>query len=90
MRLIDADKLQAKHFLQRSEYPKGYEGTQPIYKYTDVLAYDIESAETVETIPIERIKDWIKTEPLGMESLISPEHTIEVLLYWWEKENENI
>lgn len=63
MRLINADKLQVKHYLQRSEHPIGYEGTQAIYDYTDVLAYDIESAETVEAVEVVRCKDckWWKT-----------------------------
>lgn len=59
MRLFDADKLQVKHYLQRSEHPIGYEGTQAVYNYTDVLAYDIESAETVEAEPV-RHGHWEK------------------------------
>lgn len=39
-------------------------------------------------IPVEWIKEWIKTEPLGIESLIDPEYTIKAMLYWWEKEND--
>ena len=70
MRLIDADKLQAKHYLQRSEHPIGYEGTQAVYDYKDVLAYDIESAETVEAIPIECIKKWLKGHVIVYGSLI--------------------
>lgn len=63
MRLFDADKLQVKHYLQRSEHPIGYEGTQAVYDYKDVLAYDIESAETVEAVEVVRCKDckWWKT-----------------------------
>ena len=41
-----------------------------------------------KAIPIEWIEKWIKTEPLGVDSLIAPEYTIAAMLYWWEKEND--
>lgn len=84
MRLMNADKLETKHFLQRSEYPIGYEGTQPIYKYTDILAYDIESAETVEAIPIEFIEKWLRRKK---QRWVDTDAFID-LINDWEKENE--
>ena len=83
MRLIDADKLQVKHYLQRSEHPIGYEGTQAVYDYKDVLAYDIESAETVEAIPI----DWLLNKLLEYD-LLETHHTICCLWERWKEENE--
>lgn len=54
MRLIDADKLELKHFVQRvTEQPISYEGTQPIYANYDIIAYDVDNAPTVKAIPIE-------------------------------------
>lgn len=87
MRLFDADKLQVKHYLQRSEHPIGYEGTQAVYDYKDVLAYDIESAETVEAIPIEWIKKWI-SERNDFPTMPYNQH-IWGMLDDWEKENEH-
>lgn len=60
-KLIDADKLVPKHFLQRTDKIIGYGGTQPIYEYVDVIAYDVDGAPTVEAIPISFIKDCIIT-----------------------------
>lgn len=54
MRLIDADKLQIKHFVQRGDQPIGYEGTQPLYDYTDLIAYDVDNAPTVKAIPLDK------------------------------------
>lgn len=88
MRLINADKLQAKHYLQRSEHPTGYEGTQAVYDYKDVLAYDIESAETVEAIPIEWLqKKLIEYIYMGKYSSdMTP--IVYALVADWRKENE--
>lgn len=73
MRLIDADKLKIKHFVQRGDQPIGYEGTQPVYDYTDLIAYDVDNAPTVEAIPIE----WLYKH-----------HWHGVIDEWiWEKEN---
>lgn len=47
----------------------------------------VENAPEVNAIPVEWIKNWISLEPLGTNSLIAPEYTIEAMLYWWEKEN---
>ena len=55
MRLIDADKLKYAHFVQRGDQPIGYEGTQPVYDYTELIAYDIGNAPTVKAIPIEQL-----------------------------------
>lgn len=41
----------------------------------------------VEAIPIEWIEKWVKTEPLGVDSLIEPEYTIKAMLNEWGKEN---
>ena len=54
MRLIDADKLKIKHFVQRGDQPIGYEGTQPVYEYTDLIAYDVDNAPTVKAIPLDK------------------------------------
>lgn len=85
MRLIDADKLELKHFVQRvTEQPISYEGTQPIYANYDIIAYDVDNAPTVKAIPIEFIEkiigqynDWNE----DIEPLIE-------LIKKWEKENE--
>lgn len=55
MRLIDADKLELKHFVQRvTEQPISYEGTQPIYANYDIIDYDVDNAPTVNAIPIDK------------------------------------
>lgn len=88
MRLIDADKLQIKHFVQRGDQPIGYEGTQPLYGYTDLIAYDVDKAPTVKAIPVERLKSKIDVIldkcPNGNEET----EILCKLLYEWEKENE--
>lgn len=86
MRLFDADKLQVKHYLQRSEHPIGYEGTQAVYDYKDVLAYDIESAETVEAIPIEWIVKYMAS--IESETKYAEQRIIQYMLEEWEKEND--
>ena len=53
-RLIDADKLEVKHFVQRTEKIIGYDGTQPRYELKDVLAYAIDDAPTVKAIPLDK------------------------------------
>ena len=93
MKLIDADKLQAKHYLQRTEHPIGYEGTQAVYDYTDVLAYDIESAEIVEAIPIEWLENFMNKLPRdnstdGMSWTSLERWGIKMAISEWEKENE--
>lgn len=88
MRLIDADKLQVKHYLQRSEHPIGYEGTQAVYDYKDVLAYDIESAETVQAIPIEWFEWLLDTMGDGMYNLRAVIKDWERYKEDWGKENE--
>lgn len=97
MRLIDADKLQAKHYLQRTEHPIGYEGTQAVYDYTDVLAYDIESAEIVEAIPIEWLKNkskdladayWNNVRNKLVLDMKDLPLVIDEIVRMWEKENE--
>ena len=91
MRLIDADKLQAKHYLQRSEHPIGYEGTQAVYDYKDVLAYDIESAETVEAIPIEWLKEFAKQFEERAPKMSKPIWmVIEDVIDFWEFQNDDI
>lgn len=86
MRLFDVDKLQVKHYLQRTEHPIGYEGTQAIYDYTDVLAYDIESAETVEAIPVEWIAKYMAS--IESETKYAEQRIIQYMLDEWKKENE--
>lgn len=79
MRLIDADKLELKHFVQRvTEQPISYEGTQPIYANYDIIAYDVDNAPTVKAIPIE----WIKKH-YGWLTMASE------MIEDWEKENEH-
>lgn len=60
MRLIDADELRYHFYVQRTEEIIEYAGTQPVYKYTDVLAYDIDKAPTVKAIPIEWILNYVE------------------------------
>lgn len=86
MRLFDADKLQVKHYLQRSEHPIGYEGTQAVYDYKDVLAYDIESAETVEAVTIEWIAKYMAS--IDSETKYAEQRIIQYMLEKWKKENE--
>ena len=88
MRLIDADKLELKHFVQRvTEQPISYEGTQPIYANYDIIAYDVDNAPTVNAILIEWIKSKIDTI---LDSYPNGNEETEILcklLYDWEKEN---
>ena len=83
MRLIDADKLKIKHFVQRGDQPIGYEGTQPVYEYTDLIAYDVDNAPTVQAIPIEWIEEW------GWKNGMSESMSLRVMIEDWEKENDN-
>lgn len=98
MRLIDADKLELKHFVQRvTEQPISYEGTQPIYANYDIISYDVDNAPTVKAIPIEwlnkRVEEivfayWTNarnkmTLPLNELPLL-----IDQIIGEWEKENE--
>lgn len=64
-RLIDADKLVPKHFVQRTDKIIGYAGTQPIYEYVDVIAYDVDGAPTVDAEPVRHGK-WIHTGRLNI------------------------
>ena len=95
MRLIDADKLELKHYVQRvTDKPIGYGGTQPIYANYDIIAYDVDNAPTVNAIPIEWIvkrinyySDLILKHPNEKELLYSQTELIS-LLEDWERENE--
>lgn len=84
MRLIDADKLELKHFVQWADVVVGYNGTQPKHKHTDIIAYDISGAPTVDAIPIEWIKQWMVDNwelecNYGIEGMIDD---------WEEEQNE--
>lgn len=94
MRLIDADKLELKHYIQRvSDKVIGYNGTQPEYANYDILAHDIANAPTVKAITIEWIKNYARHK--------ASKGFTEIDCYWqyweedvlkmiadWEKENE--
>lgn len=87
MRLIDADKLEVKHFVQRTEKIIGYDGTQPRYELKDVLAYAIDDAPTVRAITVEWIEQFMNRFRLDM--VISDEYALlHFMLTEWEKENE--
>ena len=84
MRLIDADKLELKHFVQRvTEQPISYEGTQPVYANYDIIAYDVDNAPTVEAIPIEWLLNHLEVGNKEQNDTIY--HLIEL----WREENEN-
>lgn len=83
MMLIDADKLELKHFVQWADVVVGYNGTQPKHKHTDIIAYDISGAPTVDAIPIEWINNWMAKS----ENTYNREQVYE-MLEDWEKENE--
>lgn len=68
MILIEADKLVPKHFVQRTDKIIGYAGTQPIYEYVDVIAYDVDGAPTVEAIP----REWINRYVEHMTNIFGP------------------
>lgn len=86
MRLIDADKLELKHYVQGGDVLLGYAGTIPLYRYVDVIKEDINNAPTVEAIPIEWLRKYVDEH----------DEIVEEGLYWivegiiddWEKENE--
>ena len=62
MRLIDADKLELKHYIQRvSDKVIRYNGTQPEYANYDILAHDIANAPTVKAITVEWISKYSRT-----------------------------
>ena len=83
MRLIDADKLELKHYIQRvSDKVIRYNGTQPEYANYDILAHDIANAPTVKAIPIEWIEEW------GWKNGMSESMSLRVMIDDWEKENE--
>lgn len=92
MRLIDADKLELKHFVQWTDVVVGYNGTQPEHKHTDIIAYDISGAPTVYAIPI----DWITKWAEKFYKVINGKRyymgdgydTIWDLLEDWERENQ--
>lgn len=85
MRLIDADKLELKHYIQRvSDKVIRYNGTQPEYANYDILAHDIANAPTVKAIPIE----WIEKQMAKRENYGNIANAIGHLLLEWEKENE--
>ena len=86
MRLIDADKLELKHYIQRvSDKVIRYNGTQPEYANYDILAHDIANAPTVKAIPIEWILKWacefIDPNSEGYKMAME-------LVHDWRKENE--
>lgn len=83
MRLIDADKLEVKHFVQRTEKIIGYDGTQPRYELKDVLAYAIDDAPTVKAIPTGWISEYSR-KPLSNADYWA----IMRMVTAWEKENE--
>lgn len=83
MRLIDADKLEVKHFVQRTEKIIGYDGTQPRYELKDVLAYAIDDAPTVKAIPIKQLREWQRK--YGNKCTYG---TIMKFVEDWEKEND--
>lgn len=88
MRLIDADKLELKHFVQRvTEQPISYEGTQPIYANYDIIAYDVDNAPTEKAIPIEWIEKWIKEVEIREHITL---YDVRDMLKDWEKENEEL
>lgn len=83
MRLIDADKLELKHYIQRvSDKVIRYNGTQPEYANYDILAYDIANAPTVKAITVEWIEEW------GWKNGMSESMSLRVMIEDWEKENE--
>lgn len=93
MRLIDADKLEVKHFVQRTEKIIGYDGTQPRYELKDVLAYAIDDAPTIKAIPVEWIEEWQKRHEWKYQSYFTmrdgkPKHAIECMIEDWRKANE--
>lgn len=91
MRLIDADKLEVKHFVQRTEKIIGYDGTQPRYELKDVLAYAIDDAPTVKAIPIEWIKEYASMKSFNDEMDCYWhfwEDDVLKMVADWEKENE--
>lgn len=94
MRLIDADKLELKHYIQRvSDKVIRYNGTQPEYANYDILAHDIVNAPTVKAIPIEWIEEWQNRHEWKYDSYFTmrdgkPKYAIECMIEDWEKENE--
>lgn len=95
MRLIDADKLELKHYIQRvSDKVIRYNGTQPEYANYDILAYDIANAPTVKAITIEWIKNYARHKASKGFTEIdcywqSWEEDVLKMVADWEKENEN-
>lgn len=89
MRLIDVDKLELKHYVQRvSDKVIGYNGTQPKYANYDILAYDIANAPTVKAITIEWIEKQIK-KALSVDSVnLFYVGSLKHLIKEWEKEND--
>lgn len=87
MRLIDADKLKIKHFVQRGDQPIGYEGTQPVYEYTDLIAYDVDNAPTVKAIPVEWIDGYIKRRANDV-NIYAEILFISDMVEEWNKEND--
>lgn len=87
MRLIDADKLELKHYIQRvSDKVIRYNGTQPEYANYDILAHDIANAPTVKAIPIEWIEKYKRVR--GWEVTVTTQNAIDNMLNAWEKEND--
>ena len=88
MRLIDADKLELKHYIQRvSDKVIRYNGTQPEYANYDILAHDIANAPTVKAITVEWIENYTrKNFPLKHGEVVLG--FIADMLEDWEEENE--
>ena len=80
MRLVDANELKVDYIIASTAT-----NTQ-CYRY--ISEEQVENAPTIDAIPVEWVKKWISKGLLGMDSLIDPEITIQVMLKCWEKENE--
>lgn len=78
MKLIDADKLELKHYVQGGDVLLGYAGTIPLYHYVDVIKEDINNAPTVEAIPIEWLHSIMKKQLIfAMESEMDGTTTVQ-------------
>ena len=81
MRLIDADILQDDGINYVYEQSINYGVIKQEYRFINRI--QIDTAPTVEAIPIEWIKKYIKE--LDFDGL---EYILESLIHDWEKENE--
>lgn len=92
MKLIDADKLELKHYVQGGNAIIGFAGTIPLYHFVDVIKEDINNAPIVEAIPIEWVNQFVINTCKS-----SHDDSFPAFLYWldkmvakWRKENESI